>query len=142
PEAELAFGETKSCMAVLPAKRRKIPTCHMEAGNRCFDMRVPEEINRRIVDHTADINMSYSTIARDYLVAEGLPPDRIIKTGSPMFEVLNYYREGIEASTVLERLSLKDGQFFSVSAHREANVDPNKTLMKRVDVLCTVAAHY
>ncbi|WP_312478922.1 non-hydrolyzing UDP-N-acetylglucosamine 2-epimerase [Stutzerimonas nitrititolerans] len=142
PEAVLVLGDTNSCMAVLPAKRRKIPTFHMEAGNRCFDMRVPEEINRRIVDHTADINMSYSTIARDYLVAEGLPPDRIIKTGSPMFEVLNYYREGIEASTVLERLSLKEGQFFLVSAHREENVDSNKNFMKLVDVLNTVAAHY
>lgn len=142
PEAVLVLGDTNSCMAVLPAKRRKIPTFHMEAGNRCFDMRVPEEINRRIVDHTADINMSYSTIARDYLVAEGLPPDRIIKTGSPMFEVLNYYREGIEASTVLERLNLKEGQFFVVSAHREENVDSDKNFMKLVDVLNTVAAHY
>ncbi|PKF71164.1 UDP-N-acetylglucosamine 2-epimerase (non-hydrolyzing) [Pseudomonas fluvialis] len=142
PEAVLVLGDTNSCMAVLPAKRRKIPTFHMEAGNRCFDMRVPEEINRRIVDHTADINMSYSTIARDYLVAEGLPPDRIIKTGSPMFEVLNYYREGIEASTVLERLKLKEGQFFVVSAHREENVDSDKNFMKLVDVLNTVAAHY
>lgn len=142
PEALLVLGDTNSCMAVIPAKRRKIPTFHMEAGNRCFDMRVPEEINRRIVDHTADINMSYSTIARDYLVAEGLPPDRIIKTGSPMFEVLNYYREGIEASTVLERLNLKEGQFFVVSAHREENVDSDKNFMKLVDVLNTVAAHY
>lgn len=142
PEAVLVLGDTNSCMAVLPAKRRKIPTFHMEAGNRCFDMRVPEEINRRIVDHTADINMSYSTIARDYLVAEGLPPDRIIKTGSPMFEVLNYYREGIEASAVLERLSLKEGQFFVVSAHREENVDSEKNFMKLVNVLNTVAAHY
>lgn len=142
PEAVLVLGDTNSCMAVIPAKRRKIPTFHMEAGNRCFDMRVPEEINRRIVDHTADINMSYSTIARDYLVAEGLPPDRIIKTGSPMFEVLNYYREGIEASTVLERLNLKEGQFFVVSAHREENVDSDKNFMKLVDVLNTVAAHY
>lgn len=142
PEAVLVLGDTNSCMAVIPAKRRKIPTFHMEAGNRCFDMRVPEEINRRIVDHTADINMSYSTIARDYLVAEGLPPDRIIKTGSPMFEVLNYYREGIEVSTVLERLNLKEGQFFVVSAHREENVDSDKNFMKLVDVLNTVAAHY
>lgn len=142
PEAVLVLGDTNSCMAVLPAKRRKIPTFHMEAGNRCFDMRVPEEINRRIVDHTADINMSYSTIARDYLVAEGLPPDRIIKTGSPMFEVLTYYREGIEASTVLERLNLKEGQFFVVSAHREENVDSDKNFMKLVDVLNTVAEHY
>lgn len=142
PEAVLVLGDTNSCMAVLPAKRRKIPTFHMEAGNRCFDMRVPEEINRRIVDHTADINLTYSTIARDYLLREGLPPDRVIKTGSPMFEVLNYYREGIEASTVLERLSLKEGQFFVVSAHREENVDSDKNFLKLVDVLNTVAAHY
>ncbi|RDL44051.1 UDP-N-acetylglucosamine 2-epimerase (non-hydrolyzing) [Marinomonas piezotolerans] len=142
PEAVLVLGDTNSCMAVLPAKRRKIPTFHMEAGNRCFDMRVPEEINRRIVDHTSDINLSYSTIARDYLVAEGLPPDRIVKTGSPMFEVLNYYREGIDASTVLERLNLEEGQFFVVSAHREENVDSDKNFIKLVDVLNTVAAHY
>ncbi|MFC3852762.1 non-hydrolyzing UDP-N-acetylglucosamine 2-epimerase [Salinispirillum marinum] len=142
PEAVLVLGDTNSCMAVIPAKRRKIPTFHMEAGNRCFDMRVPEEINRRIVDHTADINLSYSTIARDYLVAEGLPPDRIIKTGSPMFEVLHHYREGIETSNVLERLSLQEGQFFVVSAHREENVDSDKNFMKLVDVLNTVAEHY
>lgn len=142
PDAMLVLGDTNSCMAVIPAKRRKIPTFHMEAGNRCFDMRVPEEINRRIVDHTADINMSYSTIARDYLVAEGLPPDRIIKTGSPMFEVLSFYREGIEASDVLERLNLKEGQFFVVSAHREENVDSDKNFTKLVAVLNTVAEHY
>ncbi|EED43529.1 UDP-2-acetamido-2,6-dideoxy-beta-L-talose 2-epimerase, partial [Enterocytozoon bieneusi H348] len=104
PEALLVLGDTNSCMAVIPAKRRRIPTFHMEAGNRCFDMRVPEEINRRIVDHTADINLTYSSIARDYLLREGLPPDMVIKTGSPMFEVLNYYRDGIEASDVLKRL--------------------------------------
>lgn len=142
PEALLVLGDTNSCMAVLPAKRRKIPTFHMEAGNRCFDMRVPEEINRRIVDHTADINLTYSTIARDYLVAEGLPADRIIKTGSPMFEVLNYYRAGIDASTVLERLDLKAGEFFVVSAHREENVDTDASFLKLVEVLNGVAAHY
>lgn len=142
PDAVLVLGDTNSCMAVIPAKRRKIPTFHMEAGNRCFDMRVPEEINRRIVDHTADINLTYSTIARDYLVAEGLPPDRIIKTGSPMFEVLSFYREGIEASDVLERLNLKEGQFFVVSAHREENVDSDKNFTKLVAVLNTVAEHY
>ena len=142
PDAVLILGDTNSCMAVLPAKRRKIPTFHMEAGNRCFDMRVPEEINRRIVDHTADINLSYSTIARDYLISEGLPPDRIIKTGSPMFEVLSYYREGIEASDVLQRLSLTEGQFFVVSAHREENIDSDKNFLKLVDVLNTVAKHY
>jgi len=129
-------------MAVLPAKRRKIPTFHMEAGNRCFDMRVPEEINRRIVDHTADINLTYSTIARDYLLAEGLPPDRVIKTGSPMFEVLNQYREGIDASDVLDRLGLSEHQFFVVSAHREENVDSDKHFLKLVDVLNTVAEQY
>lgn len=142
PEALLVLGDTNSCMAVLPAKRRKIPTFHMEAGNRCFDMRVPEEINRRIVDHTADINLTYSTIARDYLVAEGLPADRIIKTGSPMFEVLNHYREGIEGSSVLERLGLKAGEFFVVSAHREENIDSDTSFRKLVQVLNTVAEHY
>lgn len=142
PEALLVLGDTNSCMAVIPAKRRKIPTFHMEAGNRCFDMRVPEEINRRIVDHTADINLTYSTIARDYLLREGLPPDMVIKTGSPMFEVLNYYREGIEASDVLERLNLEPGKFFVVSGHREENIDSDKNFLKLVDVLNTVAAHY
>ncbi len=142
PEALLVLGDTNSCMAVIPAKRRKIPTFHMEAGNRCFDMRVPEEINRRIVDHTADINLTYSTIARDYLLREGLSPDMVIKTGSPMFEVLNYYREGIEQSDVLQRLGLETGQFFIVSAHREENIDSDKNFLKLVDVLNTVAAHY
>lgn len=142
PDALLVLGDTNSCIAVLPAKRRKIPTFHMEAGNRCFDMRVPEEINRRIVDHTADINLTYSTIARDYLLAEGLPPDRVIKTGSPMFEVLNYYRDGIEASDVLHRLGLSEQQFFVVSAHREENVDSDKNFLKLVDVLNTVAEQY
>lgn len=142
PDALLVLGDTNSCMAVLPAKRRKIPTFHMEAGNRCFDMRVPEEINRRIVDHTADINLTYSTIARDYLLREGLPPDMVIKTGSPMFEVLNYYREGIEQSDVLQRLGLEEGKFFIVSAHREENIDSDKNFLKLVNVLNTVAAHY
>jgi UDP-N-acetylglucosamine 2-epimerase len=142
PDALLVLGDTNSCIAVLPAKRRKIPTFHMEAGNRCFDMRVPEEINRRIVDHTADINLTYSTIARDYLLAEGLPPDRVIKTGSPMFEVLNHYRQGIDDSDVLSRLSLKEHEFFVVSAHREENIDLDKTFLKLVDVLNTVAEHY
>lgn len=142
PEALLVLGDTNSCMAVIPAKRRKIPTFHMEAGNRCFDMRVPEEINRRIVDHTADINLTYSTIARDYLLREGLSPDMVIKTGSPMFEVLTHYREGIESSDVLERLGLQEGAFFVVSAHREENIDSDKNFLKLVDVLNTVAAHY
>lgn len=142
PEALLVLGDTNSCMAVIPAKRRKIPTFHMEAGNRCFDMRVPEEINRRIVDHTADINLTYSTIARDYLLREGLPPDRVIKTGSPMFEVLNYYRDGIDASDVLSRLGLEKGRFFVVSAHREENIDSDKNFLKLVEVLNTVAAQF
>ncbi|MCP1497994.1 UDP-N-acetylglucosamine 2-epimerase (non-hydrolyzing) [Pseudomonas migulae] len=142
PEALLVLGDTNSCMAVIPAKRRKIPAFHMEAGNRCFDMRVPEEINRRIVDHTADINLTYSSIARDYLLREGLPPDMVIKTGSPMFEVLNHYRDGIEASDVLTRLELEKGQFFVVSAHREENIDSDKNFLKLVEVLNTVAAHY
>lgn len=142
PEALLVLGDTNSCMAVIPAKRRKIPTFHMEAGNRCFDMRVPEEINRRIVDHTADINLTYSSIARDYLLREGLSPDMVIKTGSPMYEVLSYYREGIEASDILERLGLEAGKFFVVSAHREENIDSDKNFLKLVEVLNTVAAHY
>ena len=142
PDALLVLGDTNSCMAVIPAKRRKIPTFHMEAGNRCFDMRVPEEINRRIVDHTADINLTYSTIARDYLLREGLPPDMVIKTGSPMCEVLNHYREGIEQSDVLSRLELEVGKFFVVSAHREENVDSDKNFLKLVSVLNQVAAAY
>ena len=123
PDALLVLGDTNSCLSVLPAKRRKIPVFHMEAGNRCFDDRVPEEINRRIVDHTADINMPYSSIAREYLLREGLPPDRIIKTGSPLFEVLNFYRPKIENADVLVRLKLKPKEFFLVSCHREENVD-------------------
>ena len=142
PDALLVLGDTNSCMAVIPAKRRKIPTFHMEAGNRCFDMRVPEEINRRIVDHTADINLTYSTIARDYLLREGLSPDMVIKTGSPMFEVLNHYRPGIDASDVLERLGLEAGKFFVVSAHREENIDSDKNFLKLVEVLNTVAEQY
>lgn len=142
PEALLVLGDTNSCMAVIPAKRRKIPTFHMEAGNRCFDMRVPEEINRRIVDHTADINLTYSTIARDYLLREGLPADRVVKTGSPMFEVLNHFREGIEASDVLERLGLEEGKFFVVSAHREENVDSDRNFLALVDTLNAVADQY
>jgi len=142
PDALLVLGDTNSCMAVIPAKRRKIPVFHMEAGNRCFDQRVPEEINRRIVDHTADINLTYSSIAREYLLREGLPADMVIKTGSPMFEVLMHYRGGIENSDVLDRLSLKAGGFFVVSAHREENVDSDKNFNKLVTVLNTVAEHY
>jgi len=142
PEALLVLGDTNSCMAVIPAKRRKIPTFHMEAGNRCFDMRVPEEINRRIVDHTADINLTYSSIARDYLLREGLPAEMIIKAGSPMFEVLNYYREGIENSDILARLALEPGRFFVVSAHREENIDSDTNFLKLVSSLNTIATHY
>ena len=142
PEALLVLGDTNSCMAVIPAKRRKIPIFHMEAGNRCFDQRVPEEINRRIVDHTADINLTYSSIAREYLLREGLPPDMIIKTGSPMFEVLNHYRAGIDASTVLERLGLTAGEFFVVSVHREENIDSDTNFNKLLVVLNTVAERY
>jgi UDP-N-acetylglucosamine 2-epimerase (non-hydrolysing) len=142
PEALLVLGDTNSCMAVLPAKRRKIPTFHMEAGNRCFDMRVPEEINRRIVDQTADINLTYSTIARDYLLAEGLPADLVIKTGSPMFEVLNHYKAKIEASDVLERLGLKEQQYFIVSAHREENINSDQNFLDLVGMLNVVAEKY
>lgn len=142
PEALLVLGDTNSCMAVIPAKRRKIPTFHMEAGNRCFDMRVPEEINRRIVDHTADINLTYSTIARDYLLREGLPPDQVIKTGSPMFEVLSHYRAKIDASDVLKTLGLEAGKFFVVSAHREENVDSDKNFLRLVETLNAVAETY
>lgn len=142
PDAMLVLGDTNSCMAVIPAKRRKIPTFHMEAGNRCFDMRVPEEINRRIVDHTADINLTYSTIARDYLLREGLPPDMVIKTGSPMFEVLTHYRQGINASDALDRLQLEAGDFFLVSAHREENVDSDRNFLALVSSLNKVADQY
>ena len=142
PEALLVLGDTNSCMAVIPAKRRKIPTFHMEAGNRCFDMRVPEEINRRIVDHTADINLTYSTIARDYLLAEGLPADQVIKTGSPMFEVLNHYKAKIESSDVLERLGLKEHQYFIISAHREENINSDQNFLDLVEMLNAVAEKY
>ncbi len=142
PEAMLVLGDTNSCLSVIPAKRRKIPIFHMEAGNRCFDMRVPEEINRRIVDHTADINLTYSTIARDYLLREGLPPDMVIKTGSPMFEVLTHYRPRIDASDVLTRLELVEGGYFVVSAHREENIESPQNFAKLVDVLNTIAEDY
>ncbi|MDD2664481.1 MAG: UDP-N-acetylglucosamine 2-epimerase (non-hydrolyzing) [Dechloromonas sp.] len=142
PEAMLVLGDTNSCLAVIPAKRRKIPIFHMEAGNRCFDLRVPEETNRRIVDHTADINLTYSTIARDYLLREGLPPDQVIKTGSPMFEVLNHYRPRIEASDVLQRLELQPEGYFVVSAHREENIESERSFAKLVAVLNAVAEDY
>jgi UDP-N-acetylglucosamine 2-epimerase (non-hydrolysing) len=139
PEAMLVLGDTNSCLSVIPAKRRKIPIFHMEAGNRCFDMRVPEETNRRIVDHTADVNLTYSTIARDYLLDEGLSPDLVIKTGSPMFEVLTHYRPQIDASDVLNRLGLQEGGYFVVSAHREENIESPQAFTKLVDVINSIA---
>jgi len=142
PEAMLVLGDTNSCMAVLPAKRRKIPTFHMEAGNRCFDQRVPEEINRRLVDHMADINLTYSSIARDYLLSEGLPADMIIKTGSPMFEVINTYRSGIDSSDILFKLNLKKYKFFVVSIHREENVDSDVNFLKLINSLNLIAETY
>lgn len=140
PDAVLVLGDTNSALAVIAAKRRKIPIFHMEAGNRCFDVRVPEEINRKIVDHTADINLTYSDIARSYLLAEGFPPDQVIVTGSPMREVIEHYRSGIEASDVLARLGLEEGAYFLVSAHREENVDSPLTLARLVKVLNWLAA--
>ncbi|WP_374945153.1 non-hydrolyzing UDP-N-acetylglucosamine 2-epimerase [Sphingomonas sp.] len=142
PDAMLILGDTNSCLAVIPAKRRRIPVFHMEAGNRCFDDRVPEEINRRIVDHTADINLPYSTIARDYLIAEGLPPDRIVKTGSPMFEILTHYRAAIDASPIHATLGVTPGEYFVVSAHREENVDSERQLRRLHETLNAVAAKY
>jgi UDP-N-acetylglucosamine 2-epimerase len=139
PEAMLVLGDTNSCLSVIPAKRRKIPIFHMEAGNRCFDQRVPEETNRRIVDHTADINLTYSTIAREYLLREGLPPDMVIKTGSPMFEVLSYYRSQIDLSDVVKRLDLKEERYFVVSAHREENIESPRSFARLVEVLNAVA---
>lgn len=142
PEAMLVLGDTNSCMALLPAKRRKIPTFHMEAGNRCFDQRVPEEINRRVVDHMADVNLTYSSIARDYLLSEGLSADMVIKTGSPMFEVINTYKDGIEASEILDKLNLEKYNFFVVSAHREENVDSDVNFLKLTDSLNLIAETY
>ena len=139
PEAVLVLGDTNSCLSVIPAKRRKVPIFHMEAGNRCFDQRVPEETNRRIVDHTSDINLTYSTIARDYLLQEGLPPDQVIKTGSPMYEVLNHYLPQIKSSDALNRLHLQPEQYFVVSAHREENIESDKSFTKLVLVLNAVA---
>ena len=142
PDALLILGDTNSCLAVYPAKRRKIPVFHMEAGNRCFDQRVPEEINRKIVDHTADINLTYSDIAREYLLREGLPADRIIKTGSPMFEVLTHYRAKIDRSDVLRRLDLAPGDYFLVSAHREENIESDRNFEKLVAILNSLAEEY
>lgn len=142
PDALLLLGDTNSALAAIAAKRRKVPIFHMEAGNRCFDFRVPEEINRRIVDHIADINLTYSEIAREYLLREGLPPDQVIKTGSPMREVIEHYQDGINASNVLTRFDLRAGQYFVVSSHREENVDSPEQLRKLIDMLSAVAQRY
>jgi UDP-N-acetylglucosamine 2-epimerase (non-hydrolysing) len=142
PDALLVLGDTNSCLVAIPAKRRKIPIFHMEAGNRCFDQRVPEETNRKIVDHISDINLTYSTIAREYLLREGLPPDRVIKTGSPMYEVLHHYREKIERSPVRQQLGLGEGDYFVVSAHREENIDSDHNLGNLVTILNTLATEY
>jgi UDP-N-acetyl-L-fucosamine synthase len=142
PDAVLILGDTNSCLAAYPAKRRKIPVFHMEAGNRCFDERVPEEINRRIVDHISDINMPYSSISREYLLREGLPADRVIKTGSPMFEVLHYYMPKIEQSAVIEALRLQRLEYFVVSCHREENVDDGVNFRGLIEVLQGLVAAY
>ncbi|TCI22596.1 non-hydrolyzing UDP-N-acetylglucosamine 2-epimerase [Exiguobacterium sp. SL-9] len=142
PDAVLILGDTNSCLAAIAAKRRKIPIFHMEAGNRCFDQRVPEEINRKIVDHTADVNLTYSDIAREYLLREGIPAERIIKTGSPMFEVLMSKREAIEQSDVLSRLELTNDHYFIVSAHREENVNSDAHFLALVDSLNAIAGQY
>jgi len=142
PDAFLVLGDTNSCLCAIAAKRKRIPIFHMEAGNRCFDQRVPEETNRKIVDHIADINMPYSDIAREYLLREGLPPDRIIKTGSPMLEVLNSRREDIEKSDIITSLGLTPEQYFVVSAHREENIDCDVNFTDLVTSLNAVAEHY
>ena len=142
PDAFLVLGDTNSCLCTIPAKRMKIPVFHMEAGNRCFDLRVPEEINRRIVDHVSDINLTYSSIAREYLLREGLPPERVIKTGSPMFEVLHHYMDKITSSDILTRLQLTKGEFFVISCHRAENVDPDDQFLKIVNILNTLADKY
>lgn len=142
PDAVLILGDTNSCLAAIAAKRLKIPVFHMEAGNRCFDQRVPEEINRKIVDHISDINLTYSTIARENLLREGLRPDMVIKTGSPMMEVLRHYRDGIERSGVLKQLGLVAGEYFVVSTHREENVDRRENLLKIAGILDALAEDY
>lgn len=142
PDAFLVLGDTNSCLCAIPAKKKHIPIFHMEAGNRCFDQRVPEETNRKIVDHISDINLTYSDIAREYLLREGLPADRIIKTGSPMFEVLNHYITGIESSDILSKLNLKEHEFFVVSAHREENINSDKNFGGLIAALNLVAEKY
>ena len=142
PDAFLVLGDTNSCLCAIPAKKRHIPIFHMEAGNRCFDQRVPEETNRKIVDHIADLNLTYSDIAREYLLAEGIPADRVIKTGSPMFEVLNYYRSHIDSSNILEKLSLKEAEFFVVSAHREENINSKKNFRDLMTSINAIAKMY
>ncbi len=142
PDAFLVLGDTNSCLCAIPAKKRQIPIFHMEAGNRCFDQRVPEETNRKIVDHTADVNLTYSDIAREYLLKEGLPADRIIKTGSPMFEVLNHYLPEIEKSDVLEKLNLEEGKFFVVSSHREENINSEKNFNGLIESLNLIAEKF
>jgi UDP-N-acetylglucosamine 2-epimerase (non-hydrolysing) len=139
PDAVLILGDTNSCLAAIPAKRRRVPIFHMEAGNRCFDMRVPEEINRRIVDHVADINLPYSAISREYLLREGLPPDQVITTGSPMFEVLHHFMPKIERSEVLKRLGLEPDGYFLVSCHREENVDSERNFAGLVEIVNNLA---
>ncbi|WP_337042032.1 non-hydrolyzing UDP-N-acetylglucosamine 2-epimerase [Emticicia sp. 17c] len=142
PEAFLVLGDTNSCLCAIPAKKRHIPIFHMEAGNRCFDQRVPEETNRKIVDHISDINLTYSDIAREYLLREGLPADRIIKTGSPMFEVLNHYLPSIRQSDVLTRLNLEEGKYFVVSSHREENINSEKNFKGLIDSLNLIAEKF
>ena len=142
PEAFLVLGDTNSCLCAIPAKKRQIPIFHMEAGNRCFDQRVPEETNRKIVDHTSDVNLTYSDIAREYLLREGLPADRIIKTGSPMFEVLNHYLPEIEKSDIVERLHLEEGKYFVVSSHREENINSEKNFQGLIESLNAIAEKF
>ena len=142
PDAFLVLGDTNSCLCAIPAKKRQIPIFHMEAGNRCFDQRVPEETNRKIVDHTSDVNLTYSDIAREYLLREGLPADRIIKTGSPMFEVLNHYLPQIESADVLNRLNLEEGKYFVVSSHREENINSEKNFNGLMESLNAIAEKF
>ena len=142
PDSILILGDTNSSLSVIPAKRRKIPIFHMEAGNRCFDMRVPEEINRKIVDNVSDINLTYSSISREYLIKEGFPPDRVIKTGSPMYEVLNFYNHKIKQSKIVEKLKIKSKEFFLVSFHREENIDSEKNFHKLISSLNAICERY